>query len=57
MASEKIDCPLFNHSINDSVCFDICMVAEGMAPEWTVPKEARIPGFKETCLNCRLHKD
>ena len=56
MDSGKIDCPLLGREIEDGICFDISMVAEGMAPERTAPKEARIPGFKEICLNCREHR-
>lgn len=56
MASGKINCPLLGREIEDGICFDISMVAEGMAPERTAPKEARVPGFKEICLNCKEHR-
>ena len=35
----NIKCPLMHGEIEDAVCFDISMVAEGMAPESTAPKE------------------
>lgn len=51
-------CPVLESMIDDGLCFDICMVAEGMAPERTVPCEAIIkPNMNEICLKCKYHKD
>lgn len=38
----KINCPLMKEIIEDGVCFDISMVAEGLAPEYTAPKKYKI---------------
>lgn len=51
-------CPILESVIDDGLCFDICMVAEGVAPERTVPNEVTIkPNMKEICLKCRYCKD
>ena len=49
-------CPILQKEISDSECFDISMVAEGMAPEDTVSKEVRnVENYKEICLKCKDH--
>lgn len=54
----KIKCPLMDGEIDDGICFDIHMVVDGMAPEWTAPKKAvKIPGYKEICLKCPNHRE
>lgn len=54
----KIKCPLMNKEIENERCFDICMVAEGLAPERTAPEEAvKMPDFKNICLECEMHKE
>lgn len=54
----KIKCPLMGESIDDAVCFDIHMVVDGGAPEFTAPEKAiRTPGFKEICLKCPNHRE
>ena len=53
-----VECPLMGGKIDDGICFDIHMVVEGAAPEWTAPEKAvRIKGYKEICLNCPNHRD
>ncbi len=55
--SEVIECPLMG-VIEDSICFDISMVAEGLAPLRTAPNQAtEITDFKKICLNCKNHRD
>lgn len=55
---KKIDCPLMGESIDDVVCFDIHMVVEGGAPDFTAPEKAvQTPGFRDICLNCPNHRD
>ncbi len=52
------ECPILKKKIEDSVCFDISMVAEGIAPQRTAPSEAiSVEGFQKICLNCKNHKD
>ena len=54
----KVNCPLMDGDIDDVICFDIHMVVEGDAPEYTAPKQAvRVPGYKEICLKCKNHRD
>lgn len=54
----KVMCPLMNEEIEDAVCFDIHMVAEGEAPSWTAPEKAvKVDGFKQKCLECPNHRD
>lgn len=55
---EKVKCPLMEAVIDDVVCFDIHMVVDGGAPEYTAPEKAvRTPGYKEICLKCPNHRD
>ena len=44
--------------IDDGLCFDIQMVSEGLAPERTIPKEAReVLDYQKICLSCENHKE
>lgn len=53
-----IQCPLYQHNIDDEVCFDICMVAEEMSPARFVDNKIRkIENYKEICLTCKNHKE
>ncbi len=53
-----IDCPLLNRKIESTVCFDISMVAEHLAPPITMPIKVReIKDFENLCLNCPNHRD
>lgn len=55
---KKIKCPLMDGKIEDVVCFDISMIAEGMAPEHTAPKEATEKlDYKSICLKCPNHRE
>lgn len=54
----KIECPLMREIIEEGVCFDISMVAEGMAPTRTAPEKAvNTADFKRICLECPKHRD
>lgn len=55
---KTVDCPLIGGDIEDTVCYDIHMVVEGMAPQRTAPKEAvQNPDFKKICLGCPNHRE
>ena len=55
---KKVSCPLIGRDIEDTVCFDIHMVVEGMASQRTAPKEAvQNPDFKKICLGCPNHRE
>lgn len=55
---KTIKCPLMKGEIKDVVCFDISMVAEGMAPEHTAPEEVtKQMNYKKFCLNCPNHRE
>lgn len=55
---KKIECPLMKEKIEDGACFDISMVAEGMAPVRTAPERAvNNVDFKRICLECPNHRD
>lgn len=55
---EKVKCPLMEDAIDDVICFDIHMVVDGGAPEYTAPKKAvQTPGFRDICLKCPNHRD
>ncbi len=41
MLANMIRCPLMNEQIEDSVCFDISMVVEHLAPNYTMPAEIK----------------
>lgn len=54
----KVNCPLLGGSIDDEICFDIHMVVEGAAPEWTAPEKAvQVEGYENICLQCPNHRD
>ena len=54
----KVMCPLMGEMIDDAVCFDIHMVVEDSAPNWTAPEKiVAIQHYKEICLNCPNHRD
>lgn len=55
---EKVNCPIMGECIDDAICFDIHMVVEGMAPEYTAPKKAiGQSGYREICLKCPNHRE
>lgn len=52
----KWPCPICNAEIDEFVCADICLVAEGVSPEDELPigmalKESDI----DICLKCHFH--
>lgn len=55
---KTVHCPLMGEMIEDTICFDIHMVVEGGAPEFTAPKKAvQTPGFREICSKCPNHRE
>lgn len=55
---KKVECPLMENNIEDTICFDIHMVVEGCAPEYTAPEKAiKIPGYREICMHCPNHRE
>lgn len=55
---KKVKCPLMGETIDDVICFDIHMVVDGGAPEYTAPEKAvQIPGYRDICLKCPNHRD
>lgn len=55
---ENVYCPLQGKEIEYGECFETCMVAERMAPERLLPKAIKgNPKFRETCLNCKNHRE
>lgn len=58
MEQRMVRCPLMEKDIEEEVCFDIHMVAEGMAPVRTAPEKAvRNPNYREVCLKCENHRE
>lgn len=54
----KVKCPLMDENIDDEICFDIHMVVDGMAPEYTAPKKViQTERFRDICLSCPNHKN
>lgn len=35
---DKVFCPLMGEEIDVAICFDICMVVDDGAPQWTAPQ-------------------
>lgn len=55
---DTVNCPLMEAVIDDVICFDIHMVVDGGAPEYTAPKKAtQTSGYKEICLKCPNHRE
>ena len=51
-------CPLVEDIIDDGVCFDIHMVVEGDAPDWTAPEKAvKHKDRNRICKNCEHHRN
>lgn len=49
-------CPLMEKAIDDGTCFDIHMVVEGEAPDWTAPEKAiKHKDRNKICLACENH--
>lgn len=55
---KKVNCPLMEEKIEDVICFDIHMVVDGGAPEFTAPRKAiQVPKYREICLKCPHHRE
>ena len=55
---KRIQCPLLKKEIDDAVCYDIHMNVEGLAPNWTIPKEVLdTADYKDICMRCKNHKE
>lgn len=55
---DKIICPLTGQAITYFKCFDISMVMEGMAPQYTIGEDADsydVEKCSEKCLTCEYH--
>ena len=58
MQERTVMCPILKKQIDDTVCYDILMNVEGLAPDWTVPKEVfSVSEYKKICMNCENHKE
>ena len=58
MSELKYVCPLTGKKITVDDCFDICMVMEDSAPEWTILDEVKpeiTDQNKMKCLRCEWH--
>lgn len=54
----KVKCPVMNKAIEEVVCFDICLVAEGTSPESELPIGFTLTDeLAQRCLNCPNHID
>lgn len=54
----KIVCPLTGMEITYDECFDIAMVVEDLAPEFTIEariKPTDIDKCRESCMACKNH--
>ncbi len=55
---DKVFCPLMGEEIDAAICFDICMVVDDGAPQWTAPQEAFTPDdYEKICSKCPNHRD
>ena len=55
---DRFICPLTGKEISDIQCFDISMVIEGMAPEFTIDEEVapdNIKACETQCMACKMH--
>lgn len=58
MQKRTIICPILKKQIDDAICYDIHMNVEGLAPDWTVPKEVLLVSeYKKICMKCGNHKE
>lgn len=54
----RVNCPLMEEKIEDVICFDIHMVVDGGAPEFTAPRKAiQKSNYRELCLKCPHHRE
>ena len=53
-----IKCPIIEKEIEEDVCFEDCMISEGMCPERFAPEEMfEIEDFKQICFQCKNHRE
>ena len=53
-----VQCPLMGGIIENEVCFDICLVAEGTSPEYELPVGMEwTPEKAKICMECKNHMD
>ena len=51
-------CPLMEMEISEVECFDIHMVVDGWAPEYTAPEKATsTKEYREACKGCPFHRN
>lgn len=55
---ERVYCPLYKKLIEHVYCFDIVMVCDDGAPDYTIPKEILdIENFKDICEKCKIRDE
>ena len=55
---DRFICPLTGKEVSYEQCFDISMVAEGLAPEYTIDKEVKPENIEQCakrCIACKNH--
>ena len=58
MQEKTVMCPILKKKIDDAICYDIHMNAEGLAPDWTVSEEVRlVPEYEKICMACENHRE
>ncbi len=58
MQEKTVICPILKRRIDDTICYDIHMNVEGLAPNWTVPKEVfGVSEYKKICMKCKNHRE
>lgn len=55
---DLVYCPLYEKKIEVGDCFEISMVAEGMAPDRLLDRVVvKNENFVKICMTCENHKD
>ena len=58
MQEQRVMCPILKKQINDTVCYDVHMNVEGLAPDWTIPEEIlQVPEYQKICMKCKNHRE
>lgn len=53
-----VECPIMGRIIENEVCFDICLVAEGTSPRSELPLGFDLtPEKQQQCMRCKNHMD
>ena len=51
-----VECPIMGKIIENEVCFDICLVAEGASPKSELPIGMELTESKRhQCMQCKNH--